>query len=171
VATPEVLDQIARFLAGGKLALAQVKQWLRADDAHKMFTLKPVKPAELALQRLRFVPRVMVVASYCGWCVLLDEVELIGRYSLLQRGRSYAEMARWLGLDPAIAIPGIATVVAVTDDFADRVIGDRLDDQKIPERLLAKGNRELARLAELGMRALQQRDLLRRLTCRSLNMI
>jgi hypothetical protein len=164
VATPEILDQITRFLAGGKLALAPVKQWLRADGAHKMFALKPVKPADLAIQRLRFVPRLMAAAGYSGWCVLLDEVELIGRYSLLQRGRSYAELARWLGLDAAAAVPGIATVVAVTDDFSDAVIVNRLDDQKIPPKLLDKGDREAARLAELGMRALQRRDPLRKLT-------
>lgn len=164
VATLEVLDQIARILAGGKLNLAQVKQWLRADGSHKMFTLKPVKPAELALQRLRFIPRLMAAAGYGGWCVLLDEVELIGRYSLLQRGRSYAELARWLGLEQSIAVPGLATVAALTDDYASVVIDGRLDDQKVPAKLLDKGDREVARLAELGMRALQRRDLLRRLT-------
>jgi len=164
VVTPEVLDQIARFFAGSKLALAQVKQWLRADGTHKMFALKPVKPADLALQRLRFAPRLMAAAGYSGWCVLLDEVELIGRYSLLQRGRSYAELARWLGLEKSIAVPGLATVVALTDDFSDAVIHGRLDDQKAPSKLLAKGDREIARLAELGIRALQQRDPQRRLT-------
>lgn len=164
VATAEVLDQIARFFAGGKLALAQIRQWLRADGAHRLFALKPVRPAELAVQRLRFAPRLMAAAGHAGWCVLLDEVELIGRYSLLQRGRSYAELARWLGLDQSVAVPGLATVAALTDDFADRVIGDRLDDEKAPSRLLAKGDREVARLAEVGVRALQQRDPLRRLT-------
>lgn len=164
VATPEVLDQIARFFAGGKLALAQTRQWLRADGTHKLFALKPVRPAELAVQRLRFAPRLMAAAGHAGWCVLLDEVELIGRYSLLQRGRSYAELARWLGLEPSVAVPGLATVAALTDTFAGEVIGIRLDDQKVPERLLAKGERELARLAELGVRALQQRDPRRQLT-------
>ncbi len=164
VATPEVLDQIARFFAGGKLALAQIRQWLRADGAHRLFALKPVRPADLAVQRLRFTPRLMAAAGHAGWCVLLDEVELIGRYSLLQRGRSYAELARWLGLDQGVAVPGLATVAALTDDFADRVISDRLDDEKAPSRLLAKGDREVARLAEVGVRALQQRDPLRRLT-------
>jgi hypothetical protein len=164
VATSEVLDHIARFFAGGKLALAQVRQWLRADGAHRLFALKPVRPAELAVQRLRFAPRLMAAAGHAGWCVLMDEVELIGRYSLLQRGRSYAELARWLGLDHGVAVPGLATVAALTDDFADRVIGDRLDDEKAPSRLMAKGDREVARLAELGVRTLQQRDPLRRLT-------
>ena len=48
------------------------------------------------MQRFRFVPRLMAAAGYKGWIVLLDEVELIGRYSLLQRAKSYAEVARWV---------------------------------------------------------------------------
>jgi hypothetical protein len=163
VATPEVLDQIARFFAGGKLAVAQIRQWLRADGAHKLFALKPVRPADLAVQRLRFAPRLMAAAGYAGWCVLLDEVELIGRYSLLQRGRSYAELARWLGLDRDLAVPGLATVAALTDDFAAVVINGRLDDEKAPSRLLAKGDR-LHVAATFGVRALQKHDPLRRLT-------
>jgi hypothetical protein len=99
VATTEVLDRIALFFAGGKLPMAQIKQWLREDGAYRLFALKPVRSADLAVQRLRFAPRLMAAAGYAGWCVLLDEVELIGRYSLLQRGCSYAELARWLGLD------------------------------------------------------------------------
>jgi hypothetical protein len=158
VATPEVLDQIARFFAGGKLALGQVKQWLRADGAHRLFALTPVRPAELAVQRLRFAPRLMQAAGYAGWCVLLDEAELVVRYSLLQRGRSYAELARWLGLDHRVAVPGLAAVAALTDDFADSVIIGKHDDEKAPSRLLAKGDREGARLAELGVRALKRRD-------------
>jgi hypothetical protein len=164
VATPEVVDQIARFFAGEKLNVNQIRQWLREDGAHRLFALKPVRPAELAVQRLRFAPRLMAAAGHAGWCVLLDEVELIGRYSLLQRGRSYAELARWLGLDPSVAVTGLATVAALTDDFADVVINGRLDDEKAPSRLLTKGEREAARLAELGVRALQRRDPARRLT-------
>jgi hypothetical protein len=169
VATPEVLDQIARFFAGGKLTSTQVKRWLREDGSHKMFALKPIRAADLAIQRLHFVPRLMAAAGYGGWCVLLDEVELIGRYSLLQRGRAYAELARWLGLDAATAVPGLATVAAVTNDFSGAVIitqvdGPLLDDQKVPPELMKRGDREAARLAELGMRALQRRDPLRKLT-------
>ena len=41
-----------------------------------------------------------------GWLLLFDEVELIGRYTLLQRGRSYAELARWL--QPDADDPGVA---------------------------------------------------------------
>ena len=51
-------------------------------------------------------PRLMAAAGYAGWVLLVDEVELIGRYSFKQRARSYAELARWAGkLEPA-RLPG-----------------------------------------------------------------
>lgn len=152
--SPENVQQIGRFFEAGKISLAQVRQWLRATGAHKLFNVKPVKAPELTRQRLKFVPQLMKAAGYGGWCILLDEVELIGRYSVLQRGRSYAELARWLGLDLEYGLPGIVSVAAVTDDFKDRVIGDKRDDELVPAKLLEKGERENASLATSGIRAL-----------------
>jgi hypothetical protein len=152
--TPERLAQIGRFLAGNRLSQATVRQWLSEAGARRMFTLKPVKPAELARQRLRFAPRLMAAAGFGGWCVLLDEVELVGRYSVLQRGRSYAELARWLSLDAEAGVPGIIALAAVTDDFAANVISAKRDDELAAPRLTAKGERETAHLASTGIRAL-----------------
>ena len=66
------------------------------DRGRRRRALVPVPARELGRQRLRFVARLLAAAGYAGWVVLFDEVELIGRYSLLQRGRSYAELARWM---------------------------------------------------------------------------
>jgi hypothetical protein len=52
--------------------------------------LQTIKQPDLTRQRLRFVPRLIAAAGYSGWVLLLDEVELVGRYSVLQRRRSYA---------------------------------------------------------------------------------
>ncbi|MCC6920869.1 MAG: DUF2791 family P-loop domain-containing protein [Alphaproteobacteria bacterium] len=166
--TPEDHQRIARFFAGGKLAMASVNQWLREAGIKKLFgAIKPPKAAELARQRLLFAPRLMAAAGFAGWCVLLDEVELIGRYSALQRGRSYAELARWLNLDQDGGRPGIVAVAAFTDDFKDRVIVDKRDDEAVPAKLYAKNEREAAsaattmiRFLETGtnMRALRQPD-------------
>ena len=49
-----------------------------------------------------------------GWVILFDEVELIGRYSLLQRGRAYAELAMWLSSHERR--PGAAAGRSVRDD-------------------------------------------------------
>jgi hypothetical protein len=159
--TPERIQQIGRFLAGGKLGTALVRQWLRETGAHKMFALKPVKPSELARQRRLFAPRLIAAAGYAGWVVLLDEVELIGRYSVLQRARSYAELARWLGLDADASMPGTVAVAAITDDFTADVIVARRDDELAAARLAERGEREAARLAGAGIRALLDRGVQR----------
>jgi P-loop Domain of unknown function (DUF2791) len=136
---PEDHARIARFFGGGKLNASMVKSWLREKGAAKLFDIKPTREAELARQRLRFAPRLMCSAGLAGWCILLDEVELIGRYSALQRGKSYAELLRWFGRDEADALPGIATVAAFTDDFVAEMFDKRRDEELIPQTLERKG--------------------------------
>lgn len=168
---PDRLQQIGRFFAGGKLSVSTVNPWLRETGSHKLFRLKAVKAAELARQSVRFAPRLMAAAGYSGWCVLFDELELIGRYSVIQRGRSYAELARWLGFEAAAGLPGVVTAAAVTDDFSERVIGDKRDDELAPAKLMARGERDNATLAEIGMRALQGKDDTRTLRAPDLPML
>ena len=76
--------------------------------------------------------------------LLLDEVELISRYSVLQRGRSYAELARWLGLDAEEKVPGVVTVAAITDDFTSEVINKRRDDEQVPLKLASRNEQKTA---------------------------
>ncbi|MBV8106129.1 MAG: DUF2791 family P-loop domain-containing protein [Hyphomicrobiales bacterium] len=131
--------RIPRFFGGGRLNATVVKSWLREQGAAKLFDIKPTRETELARQRLRFAPRLMSSVGFAGWCVLLDEVELIGRYSSLQRGRSYAELARWLGWDDLDGLPGITTVAAFTDDFVDQMFDNRRDEELTPQALEQKG--------------------------------
>ena len=156
VITPERIQDIARFFSGGPLRVANVKQWLREIGAAKLFPLKTVKQPELVQQRLRFVPRMIAAAGYSGWVLLLDEVELIGRYSILQRGRSYAELARWLGLDETEKVPGVVTVAAITDDFTDAVINSRRDDEQVPLKLVNRNERRASERARRGIEFLER---------------
>ena len=158
VIIPEDIAIIARFFGGSRLNTAKVRQWLRAAGALKLFDVKTVKAAQLAQQRVHFAPRLFAAAGYAGWCILIDEAELIGRYSTLQRGKSYAELCRWLGLVPEIGIPGVVGVCAITDDFRGTVLEGRLDQEKIPRALEAKGLDLQARLARIGMTAIEQRQ-------------
>lgn len=160
--SPERMQQIARFFAGGKLSLANVRQWLREVGAVKLFPIKPIRQPDLVRQRLRFLPRLMSAAGYGGWVLLLDEVELIGRYSVLQRGRSYAELARWLGLDAEDRVPGVVTVAAITDDFTSEVIGKRRDDEQVPLKLVNRNERKIAERARLGIDRLERNQSLLR---------
>jgi len=155
---PDDHVRMARFFAGGKLSLTIAKNWLREAGAARLFDLKPVRETELALQPLRFAPRLFRAAGYSGWCLLFDEVELIARYSPLQRGRAYRELARWLGSDREERIPGVVTVAAITDDFPDQMFRQRHDDEQIPPLLETRGLLRQAAMAKSGIAWLERRQ-------------
>jgi hypothetical protein len=160
---PEMLRRIARLWGGTKVSTPAIRKALTTAGAGRMFPLKPLPAAELTTQLIHFVPLLFRAAGYAGWCILLDEVELIGRYTPLQRALSYAWLATWLGLDPAHRFPGVVTGYAITDDFATAVINARLDSEKLPERLALKGRAAEAELAKLGIRHIERTVLQHRL--------
>jgi len=157
----DLLRGVEAFLAGGKLPGPKLRQALTQAGARGMFELARTTEATLALQRERFAPLLFRAAGFAGWCVLIDEVELIGRYSPLQRARAYAELARWLGLGAAPRIAGLHVAAAITDDFASQVINGRQDDEKLPERLRLKGLPAQADLALAAIRAIEAAPVLR----------
>ncbi|MGH7102580.1 MAG: BREX system ATP-binding domain-containing protein [Acetobacteraceae bacterium] len=152
------LARILRFFGGAKLNQSEVKRWLREAGASKLFPLSPIRARDLGPQQLRFAPRLLAAAGFAGWCILLDEVELIGRYSPLQRGKSYSELARWLGMDEKIGIPGLLTVTAITEDFSTVMFDDKGDDEKIPPLLAQRGLAQHATLARRAIIRLKQED-------------
>jgi len=161
--TPEMLRRIARLWAGAKVSTPAIRQALSAAGAGRTFALKPVAAAEMTGQLTRFVPLLFRAAGYSGWCILLDELELIGRYTPLQRALSYAWLGAWLGLEGPRRFPGIVTAYAITDDFATAVINARLDSEKLPERLTLKGRDAEAALALAGIRHIERTVLQHRL--------
>lgn len=92
--------------------------------------------------------------------MLLDEIELVGSYSLLQRGRSYAEVARWMGQAVGEDHPGLVMVGTVTGDFASFIIspdGVKKDHDYIRPKMEANQKyRDIAGRAEAGMRMLER---------------
>lgn len=155
---PDDLARIARFFGGGKLNLSEIKRWLREASAAKLFPLAPVRSWDLTRQRLRFAPRLLAAAGFEGWCILLDEVELIGRYSLLQRGKSYSDLARWLGMDEKTGIPGLLTIAAITEDFAAAMFDKKNDDETVLPLLERRGLGHEATLAGQAIRRLKRED-------------
>lgn len=151
----DLLRRMEGFLAGGKLPGPALRQALTQAGARGLFDLGRVTDATLALQRETFTPLLFRAAGFAGWCVLLDEVELIGRYAPLQRARAYAELARWLGLGGGPRVAGLRVAAAITDDFADAVINARQDDEKLPDRLRLKGAGQQADLALAAIRAIE----------------
>jgi hypothetical protein len=158
----ETVDALVRFWGGEPLRMADLRRALRSVAAAGLYSFMPVSARDLARQRFRFAAQLMRAAGHTGWVLLFDEVELIGRYSLLQRGRSYAELARWLsGQEGGPGLP-LITVFAMTDDFEAAVLTGKDDRTQIPARLRAKQSPEwdeTATLAEAGMRHIE-RDML-----------
>ncbi len=154
---PSYAETILRFWSGDPIAVPELRKRMR-EIGEQRPVLSPIAAADLARQRLRFAARLLAAAGSPGWLVLFDEVELIGRYSLLQRAKSYAELARWMRGENGRGVP-MATVLAMTDDYEAAVITGRNDRHVVPEKLRAKGtpeSAELATAAELGMRIIDR---------------
>ena len=159
----ETADALVRFWGGEPIRISELRKTLRSVGAAGLFTFAPIPARDLARQRFRFAARLLRAAGYGGWVILFDEVELIGRYSLLQRGRSYAELARWLGSKNAGLGMPLPVVFAMTDDFDEAVLTGKKDRAEIPVKLRAKQSPEwdeIAALAETGMRHIEHDMLL-----------
>ena len=157
-------DAIVRFWSGDRLAVAEVRRHAKWAGMGRP-ALAAIAARELARQRFRFLARLFVAAGCTGWLLLFDEVELIGRYTLLQRGRSYAELANWLQPDPEDPASPLATVMAMTDDFDAAVLTTRNDRENVPSRLRARQSSEwddVAGRAEAGMRLIEREMMLLR---------
>lgn len=156
---PEVSDRILQFWGGARVPESELKGWLRELGEVATYKFGKISVRDLTLQRYEFVSRLMAAAGYAGWIILVDEVELMGRYSLLQRAKSYGEMARLLGILDEPGVPGLASVFAITSAYQSEVMDQKDDEEKIVEKLRASGKKEdlqLARQAELCMRKIRQ---------------
>ena len=163
----EQWDRVISFWSGHKLNTSEIKRYLR-QSGNPSYRIGKITAKELALQSFRFAAELMVTAGYSGWILLIDETELIGRYSLLQRAKSYAELARWMGelKDKHGVYPGIAVVFTITPDFEQVNLVEKNDLEKIPARLQnrgADGDPLLEAQAKRGMKLLKKALPLNRL--------
>ncbi len=150
-ADEEFAERIIRFWSGDPLGVWDIKRKLRESGEAASWGLSKVSVRDLALQRFRFAAALAVAAGYKGWVLLFDEVELIGRYSLLQRGKAYAEIARWISGFDGDRIPWLGAVLAITDDFVPAVIEEKNDLEIVPARFRAREDELSAARAERGM--------------------
>ncbi len=159
----ELNDKIETFWGGDRIRVSDVKAGLRDIGQARTFQFRAPKIADLPPQRLRFVTELIKAAGYRGWVILIDEIELIGSYSVLQRGRSYAEIARLMGQSMGDSYPGLVVAGTVTDDFASAIIspdGDKKDRDYASARLEANNRySHIAPLAETGMNLLERQCL------------
>lgn len=161
----EIRDRIIRFWSGDKLNLSELKSWLRKAGELATYKLDKITAKELAVQRFSFAPRLMIAAGYSGWVLLIDEVELIGRYSRIQRARSYAQIANLMGKLSDTHIPGLTSVMAITSDFEAAVLDDKMDEERIPAKLKYYDKPDdliLCSRAEIGMSLIRKKMVLQK---------
>ena len=155
----ELGDSVISFWSGDPLGTGDIKKHLRDRGEKATYKIEKANLRELAIQRFQFTHRLMVATGYSGWVLLIDETELIGRYSFLQRAKSYAELARWMGKLEGANLPGIIAVFAITTDFQARILEEKEDIERVPGKLRARASESdllLASQAERGMRIIQR---------------
>ena len=155
-------SEIEAFWAGERIAAARVREGLRIISQQPSFpNLRAPTARDLPPQRLLFATELIKAAGYKGWVVLIDEIELVGSYSLLQRARSYAELARWLGKTVGEQYPGLVVVGTVTTDMDAKVLGPlgKNDAEVAANRLRERNEPEPAASAEAGILALRREPI------------
>jgi hypothetical protein len=130
----EIKDRILRFWAGDPLNVSDIRKSLRELGEAATYKIEKVAAKELALQKYSFILQLMLAAGYSGWVMLVDEVELIGRYSIKQRAQSYVEVARLMGKLEGTNLTGLNCVLTISDDFESAVMDYRNDEEKIPAK-------------------------------------
>jgi hypothetical protein len=154
---PELRKRIVDEWIGDPMRVSEIKTALR--DMGEWGTYAISRPLTgQPLQRFEFMSRFFSSAGYAGWLVLLDEAEMISKYSLRQRGKAYAHLAQLLGLVRGARVPGLAAVATITKDYAGQVLYGRKNDiENIPARLASTRDAAYIPAAEAGMRAIKNR--------------
>lgn len=156
---PQLRNEINWFWSGERIPLRSVREGLRHVGQLQNYPFRAPVSRLMPPQKLRFVLELIKAAGYRGWVILLDEIELLANYSVLQRARSYAELARWMGQTPDEKYPGLAVVGTMTADLPAVVLDDKEDRDKAAPRLRARARTEdllTAARAEVGMRFLER---------------
>ncbi len=161
----EILEKIALEWSGYPMRMPDIRSAFKEIGRDRNFPVKAIRQHELASQLWRFLPRLFRAAGYGGWVVLIDEVELILRYTRLQRAKSYAQIARLAGVTKDFKVCGFLPVFAVASEFWEHANDKLNDSEEIPAWLRSRGklgDEELARAAEAGMKLLKRSIRLRR---------
>ncbi len=156
---PDLLNQINWFWSGERIQLKDVRDGLRHVGEIQSYPFRAPAARDMPPQKLRFLLELIKAAGYRGWVILMDEIELVANYSVLQRARSYAELTRWMGQAADEKYPGLVVVGTVTADFASVVLDEKEDRDKAAPRLRARqrdADNLAAARAETGMRLIER---------------
>jgi hypothetical protein len=158
----ELRDRILRFWGGDPLNVSEIRRYLKDLGEAATYKIDKLPIKELAVQRYSFISQLIIAAGYSGWVLLIDEVELMGRYSIQQRARSYAEIARLMGKLEGSTLSGFTAIMTISDDFESAVLDYRNDEEIIPAKFsqsnLADANM-LINQAQKGMQLIRRNKL------------
>ncbi len=153
----EVFDLIISFLRGDSVG-AKLRSALQNSSLTN--PTEKLRPSETSA----FLTRLFLSLGFSGWVVLFDELELIRLLAgPATRGKSYAELAHWMGCDDMRPQEGLAVVGCMTTGYVLERIHWSPDGpselETIPERMLGTStNAPLSEAAEYGMNLLVNWD-------------
>jgi hypothetical protein len=113
-------------------------------------------------QRFEFISRLLVSAGYNGWILLVDELEVVAKYTLLQRAKSYANLAQLFGSGATLAPQYVGVVATITPDYVAEVLrGARKNDlQQILNKYSEGRNQQFVVGAVAGMKLIESEGIL-----------
>lgn len=152
-------EKIVAEWTGYPMKVQDLRAALKEVNQHKAYNIS--RPQTMGVsQRFDFLSRFFRSAGYQGWVILLDETEIISRYSLQQRGKAYAHLAQLMGLTGGATMPGLAGVFAITDDYAGQVLrAGKNDVCNVPEKVRGTKDDDIIGDAIIGMGAIENRSL------------
>ena len=149
-----VVEEMVSFWDGSPISAVDVRNYVRSLRGGDYPGLRHRPEAKLSRDRFIFAARLLRAAGYRGWVLLLDEVELVAKYSPKERLRSYGTIAAVLSLS-ASAVNGIGAVLAVTPDLDSVILAHWRDD----EVKYANNWPELLTDGQLGFNAMLERSM------------
>ncbi len=149
----EMQQRVLSEWAGYPMLIGDLRAGLRAQGYPARIAAATRMPV---LHRFEFLSRFFRSAGYAGWVLLLDETEMVSRYSTRQRGRAYAHLAQLLGRDGDFRVPGLAGVFTITKDYPGTMLlaDGRNDLERVPDCLAGTRDESLLTAAGLGMGAI-----------------
>ena len=150
----DIFELIIEFLRGSTVT-AELRRNFR--DPSLIF---PNKPGPRIRESVKFLTRLFISLGYAGWVVLFDELELIRLINQSAvRGRSYAELAHWMGFDGERPSNGLIVVGCMTSGYVQERIewtnSGPSEMTTIPPRILASQYSHLFDATKYGMELLQ----------------
>jgi hypothetical protein len=156
---PEFRRRLMDDWIGDAMPVTELRNALKESGRLGAYPISRPIPGQTLL-RFEFLSRFFSSAGYAGWVILLDEAEMISKYSLRQRGRAYSHLAQLLGLVRGARVSGLACVATITKDYAGQVLYGRKNDiENIPARLQNTKDAEHIPSAEVGMRAIKSKGV------------